>query len=443
MPNFNRTTFKLGVLFFVLVTAVTLTGQARGNLVQAETNNPEAYDAFLQGWAYYNLETRASFVKSRPFFEEAIRLDPSYARAHGALAAVYWDAYINEWAFELGIFSFDIEPLWQKHLEISMKVPNSLAYILQSRVLVSIGRYEEAAIEARKAVALDGNDPVALAGLANALVLAGRPDEGLTLIKDAIRLDPRHPPSYLIIFGAAEFGMGRYEEAVLTFKRAARRNPDDELPLLYLASSYGHLGQMHEAENTIETANDLRAILGLSYLSMEKSQGSDSPFEVFKGGIDFPSFGTLPVQARFRAGLSKIPALTWQYLIKAHGTRWVVSGSKEIDIATAKSFHDKGVVFIDLSQPEIWNKEHIPGAINLPVSRSGKGPWKNLLKQTTLQEVVNKNEEVVFYRCAVTYCGRGEGYSSKALNWGYKKVYFVVDGTIAWKKAGYSVESNH
>jgi rhodanese-related sulfurtransferase len=306
--------------------------------------------------------------------------------------------------------------------------------------MLSIGRYEEAVIEARKAVALDGNDAEALAGLANALVLAGRPDEGLTLIKDAIRLDPRHPPSYLTIFGAAEFGMGRYEEAVLTFKRVARRNPDDELPLIYLASSYGHLGQIHEAENTIETANDLRAILGLSYLSMEKSQGgSDSPFV---GGIDFPSFGTLPVQARFRAGLSKIPALTWQYLIIVRGKRWVVSGSKEIDIATAKSFHDKGVVFIDMSQPDIWNKEHIPGAVNLPASRIGKGPWMNLLKQTTLQEVVSKNEEVVFYRCEVYYCGRGEGYSARAVNWGYKKVYFLVNGTITWKMAGYPVDSN-
>ena len=405
-----------------------------------QTDNPEAYDAFLQGWAYYNFGTRANYIKSRPFFEEAIRLDPSYARAHGALAAVYWDAYINEWAFELGILSYDIEPLWQKHLGISMKVPNSLAYILQSKVMLSMGRYEEAALEAQKAVDLDGNDAVAIAGLANALVLAGRPEEGLRLIQNAMRLDPRHPPNYLIILGAAEFGMGRYEEAVLTFQRAAKRNPDNQLPLIYMASSYGHLGNMDKAENIIEMANDLRARLGLNYLSLEKSQGDSSPFQ---GGIDFPSFGTQSVQERLRVGLSEIPALTWQYLIRSsYNFRWEVPSATEIDIVKAKAFHDKGVVFIDLSDPGIWNKEHIPGAINLPGWRTGKGPWKNLLKQTTLQEVVSKNEEVVFYRCSGSYCGRGEGLSAKAVNWGYKKVFFLVNGTIAWKKAGYPVESN-
>jgi rhodanese-related sulfurtransferase len=126
-----------------------------------------------------------------------------------------------------------------------------------------------------------------------------------------------------------------------------------------------------------------------------------------------------------------------------YNNRWEVPSSNEINTVTAKSFHDRGVVFIDLSEPSIWNREHIPGAINLPGSRSGKGPWKNVLKQTTLQEVANKNEEVVLYRCFTgNSCGRGEGLSAKVVNWGYKKVYFLVNGTIAWKKAGYPVESN-
>jgi len=425
----------------VTALSVSLTGQEQNSLDQVETSNPEAYNAFLQGWAYYNIGTRVNYKKSWSFFEEAIRLDPSYARAHGALAAVYWDAYINDWAFDLGIMSFDIESLWQKHLDLAMEIPNSLAYILQSRVMLSIGRHEEAVIEARKAVALDGNDAEALAGLANALVLAGRPEEGLRLIQNAIRLDPRHPPGYLIIFGTAEFGMGRYEEAISTFKRAVRHNPDNEIPLIYSASSHGHLGHMDKAENTIEKANDLRASLGLSYLSLEQSQNMNSPF---KGGIDFPSFGTQSVQARLRTGLSQIPALTWQYVVKFHqnSNRWEVPGSTEIDIVTAKAFHDKGVVFIDMSHPDIWAKEHIPGAVNLPAYRIGTGPWKNLMKQTTLQEVVSKNEEVVFYRCQTSSCGRGEGYSARAVNWGYKKIYFLVNGTIAWKKAGYPVDSN-
>ena len=63
-----------------------------------------------------------------------------------------------------------------------------------------------------------------------------------------------------------------------------------------------------------------------------------------------------------------------------YSARWEVPGSTEIDIVTAKAFHDKGVIFMDMGHPDIWAKEHIPGAVNLPAERSGTGPWKNLMK---------------------------------------------------------------
>ena len=78
---------------------------------------------------------------------------------------------------------------------------------------------------------------------------------------NAMRLDPYYPPSYLMTLGAAQFGMENYEEALKTFERAVKRNPDSEMSLIYIASAYGHLGRMREAEDAIETANELRATL--------------------------------------------------------------------------------------------------------------------------------------------------------------------------------------
>jgi hypothetical protein len=72
---------------------------------------------------------------------------------------------------------------------------------------------------------------------------SGRPDrpaEGLGYIEQAMRLDPHRPPSFLIMLGAAQFAMDHFEEAATTFERAVKLNPDNELPLVNLASSYGH-----------------------------------------------------------------------------------------------------------------------------------------------------------------------------------------------------------
>src|SRR4026209_2708831 len=71
----------------------------------AQTAVPAAYDAFLRGWEHYRRTTPEDFAKSIPCFEEAIRLDPDYARAYAALAMVYILAYDWGWSGSLGLSS--------------------------------------------------------------------------------------------------------------------------------------------------------------------------------------------------------------------------------------------------------------------------------------------------------------------------------------------------
>ena len=223
------------------------------------------------------------------------------------------------------------------------------------------------------------------------------------------------------------------------------RNPDNEIPLIYLASSYGHLGRMTEAEAAIEVANDVRARHGMGGLSLESTvAGGYSPFT---GEIDFNRFGGEAAEKRLRAGLSEIPALTWQYLITEHlglgpGNTWYeIEGATEIDLATAKSFYDRGVMFIDGSPEQYWREGHIPNSISLPEERNFEDPTKPRLRETTLSAIVDKTDEVVF-------CWNYPGSSSntpwapaKAIKWGYQKVYYFVGGAPAWKAAGYPIET--
>jgi len=244
----------------------------------------------------------------------------------------------------------------------------------------------------------------------------------------------------LITRGAAQFGLEQYEDAAMTFERAVNRNPDNELPLIYLASSYGHLDRIKDADDAIEAANDLRGSLGLGDLSLEKNENEwYSPFE---GEIDFKRFGGRPAQERVRAGLSEIPALTWQYLVTPHpvsgvgNTWWEIEGATNINVGTAKSLHDRGVVFIDVSPVRVWNEGHIPGSINRPF-RDKDLPTKDRLTEATLMEIVDKTEEVVF----LCECRGTVFISTKAVNWGFTRVYFQPLILQRWKKAGYPVET--
>jgi TolB-like protein/class 3 adenylate cyclase/rhodanese-related sulfurtransferase len=407
----------------VAALAVSLTGEEQAQQARHGTENAAAHDAYLQGWAHYKLLTPEELAKAVPFFEAAIRLDPDYAQAHAALASLYWDVYQNDWAFDLGM----------------------PAHAVQARMFASFVFPDDAVSEAEKAVALDGNDATALAGLADALIKADRAVEGLDYIEQAKRLDPHHPPSYLITLGAAQFGLERYEEAAATFARAVKRNPGNELPLIYLAASYGHLGRLREGDAAMEAANNLRDQAGLGGLSLEPDEQQwYSPFE---GEIDLKRFGGRPAQDRVRTGLSDIPALKWQYLVIPHpvtgtaGTWWEVEGATSVDATMAKSLHVRGVAFIYTAAAEWGIGGHIPGSVHLPVVRP-KVPTKKQFKEATLLEVVGKSEEVVFYGGTIDQIGRYAAYASAmALTWGFTRVSYFGGGLPAWSQAGYPIET--
>ncbi len=428
----------------VAALAVSLTGEEQAQQARHGTENAAAHDAYLQGWAHYKLLTPEELAKAVPFFEEAIRLDPDYAQAHAALASLYWDVYQNDWAFDLGMPSSRAESRANEHLEEAFKSPTPLAHALQARIFAAWGFPGEALGEAQKAVELDANDATALAGLASALIQADRPGEGLDSIEQAMRLDPHYPPSYLITLGAAQFGLESYEEAAATFERAVRRNPDNELPLIYLAAAYGHLGRIKDGDAVMEAANDLRDQAGLGGLSLE--QDEQQWYSPFEGEIDFKRFGGRPVQDRVRTGLSDIPALKWQYLVIPHpvyglnNTWWEVEGATSVDATTAKSLYDLGVTFIFTADAEWWKEGHIPGAVHLSLDRP-KDPAKKRFKEATLLEVVGKSTEVVFYSGSTESARWAVFASAMALTWGFTQVYYFDGGLFAWHQAGYPVET--
>ena len=431
----------------VAALAVNLTGAEQAERASHGTENAQAHDAYLQGLARYKLLMPEDLKQAVHFFEEALRLDSNYAQAHAALASAYWEVLQHDWAFDLGMTSYRVEQRTNEHLEKALETPTPLAHVLQARIFADWGYPGEAVVEAEKAVALDGNDAFALSGLADALIKANRAGEGLDYIQQAMRLDPHHPPSYLIILGAAQFGLDDFKSAALTFERAVKRNPDNEVPYIYLAAALGHLGRIDEADDVIEAVNDLRDTIGLAEISLRPSRNfSVEPSEAAE--LELARYGSQAVQDRLRQGLSMVPALKWQYLVTAHsvlgpGNDWYeVEGATEIDMATAKSLYDRGVVFIDTSDDRVWNEGHIPGAIHLPIWRTGD-PSRKRFRRTTLQEIADYDDEIVLY---FAYFAEGETATAsweaaKAITWGYKNVYHFVGGARAWKAAGFPVET--
>lgn len=124
-----------------------------------------------------------------------------------------------------------------------------LGYAILGEVFLWKKDHEKAIAEQKKAIALSPNDADQIAGLGGILTWAGRPDETLGLVQQAMRLNPMYPIEYLWNLGHASFLLGRHEEAIEALTRIRDRIPDYFPAHVYLAASYSELGWEEEARS--------------------------------------------------------------------------------------------------------------------------------------------------------------------------------------------------
>ena len=238
----------------VTALAVNLTVDETARQAQQQTDNPEAYDAFLQGWAHFRQFNRREFAKALGYFERAVELDPNYGRAHAAIAGTYIFAMDMGWQFRLRWCH--AKSLAEEHLQIAMKHRAALAHRFASVLRTGLGRHEEAVAEAERAVTLDPNDAENYDALGSALIWAGRPEKAIQVYETAMQLDPHYPARYLQYYGLAYFGIGQYEKAAILIERARKRNP--EIAVWTLMAAYGHLGRGEDAAAVLKEFYEIR-----------------------------------------------------------------------------------------------------------------------------------------------------------------------------------------
>ncbi len=111
-------------------------------------------------------------------------------------------------------------------------------------------RYDTAIAEAEKALELNPNSAHAYATLGHVLLFAAKPQEAITMIKKAIRLNPYPPSWYYANLAGAYKVIGHYDEAIQIFKKALEKSPDNLMALAPLTGAYVLAGRLEEARAT-------------------------------------------------------------------------------------------------------------------------------------------------------------------------------------------------
>jgi adenylate cyclase len=210
-----------------------------------QTSNLSAYEKVLQGRQYLLKQNKEDSARARSYYEEAMALDPNYARPYIGLGWIHWQGARYGWA-ESPKKSIKMA---YEYAQKAIKLDNNSdsAHILMGSIYLLKRRYEKAVEQVERAIAISPNSATNNSFLGGFLGCAGRWEEGLGYAEMSIRLSPNPPSFYYWILGRAYFMTGQYDKTIETFKKAVYIDPDFLIAHAFLAACYSSLGRQAEA----------------------------------------------------------------------------------------------------------------------------------------------------------------------------------------------------
>jgi adenylate cyclase len=212
----------------------------------ARRKRPEslaAYDFLLRGIELLLTFDFADTEAAGKMFEEAIAVDANIATAYAYLA----NLRLRDWWTGRSVQSLDEAfELAKKAVETDRN--DGFAHGILGMAYLERCSFDEATFHAERSVALNPNDSFAALRMSQLLAYLGRPEEGISWIERAFRLNPFPPQAYNSFYGMILFAARRYAESIATFNRILVA-PNWEV--IYLVAGNAYLGRLEEAHTLI------------------------------------------------------------------------------------------------------------------------------------------------------------------------------------------------
>jgi adenylate cyclase len=216
-----------------------------GRGTEKGTKNVEAYSKLLQALAHMQVANKDKVALARPLAEEALALDPGYANAYAVLANV------NIMEVFVGVSKSPRESL-DRAEELAKKAlalddSNFYPHTILSLTYVFKKQFDKALSPAERAVALSPNSAFAHFMLGTAIYHSERFEEAIPHFKKSLRLSPIPFSQCLANLAGAYRFLGRYDEAIATYKKLLQLQPDYLPAHAGLAATYVLAGREEEA----------------------------------------------------------------------------------------------------------------------------------------------------------------------------------------------------
>jgi adenylate cyclase len=254
-------------------------------LQKRATGIPQAYSLYLKGRVSLNTRTEKGLKEAIRDFESAIRHDPNFALAYTGLADAYsilasysleyvppreafpkakiaaekalaLDDHLAEAHTSLGMIKFYYDWDWagaeaefKRALELNPGYPQAHQYYAD--LVKSFGRFDEALSLMREALKLDPLSYSANTGIGHVLYLSRQYDQAIDHYRKVIESDPSFVPARLW-FGRPFLQKGMFKEAIEQVEEAVKLSHETTVSLATLAQAYAAAGRMADAKRILD-----------------------------------------------------------------------------------------------------------------------------------------------------------------------------------------------
>ncbi len=255
---------------------IHLTSQKQAELAQPHPVNPEAFEAYLQGYHFFQGNTDKDANMAAKYFERATQLDPSYALAWA------WLTRARNWQANEGLIPMEEgRRLAREAAERALSLNPNLA-----KAHIEMGRLKQqidfdwvgADASFQRAISLEPGNPEGVRMAAWSAAMFGRFDEAVQLGRRAVDLDPLDEESWWSL-GQIERLNGQLDQAAADGKKGLELDPDSAGVHILLSQIYLMQGRPQDALPEIERIHypSYRACLyALAYHALGREKDSDA-----------------------------------------------------------------------------------------------------------------------------------------------------------------------
>jgi len=258
---------------------IKLTPKEQGHAARTDSATFAVHDAYLKGRYHLQQGTEDGMREAKSYFEEAARIDSSYAPAYAGLADYYW--LTNE------LFPRVAMPKAKEYVQKALALDDSLAdahvtlasikfygdwdwpgadeefkraielnpsyagaHRIYSETLSEMGRHDEALAQIRTAQELDPLSTATLLGVGWAFYYSRNYNNALEQCRKVLDLDP-HSVSAHECAGSVYLATGAYNQAIAEYKNLVASSGNDPLRLASLGCAYALAGNKTQAQKIV------------------------------------------------------------------------------------------------------------------------------------------------------------------------------------------------